>query len=206
MLTLTTRQVRNLDDLGLPSKTGPRGTRLYNLRDALAWYVERERERARPTDSALDQAKLEKERLEVRRRRLDLARIEGELIPIDDHLTILGKFVSRVRAKLLGFPGPWGPRVVGIASPAQGTEAMRILVEEAIIDLRGVAAEIEHLEIDEPIPDEFPGFRHLTAAHVTSLQQLRAIEDVTQIPGIGKVTARRIAEQLPAARGGEAAA
>ena len=162
--------------------------------------------KGRFTENELDRAKLEKEQLEVRRRRIELARAQGDLIWVEDHLTILGKFVAGVRSKLLGFPGPWGPRIVGIASPAQGTEAMRTLVEEALTDLGRIAEEVEELEIDEGIPDDFPGFKHLAAAHVTSFRQLLAIEDLTMISGIGKVTASRIQEQLPPARGPDAAA
>ena len=168
--------------------------------DECVWaYIEYLRDLAagRFTENELDQARLEKEQLEVRRRQIDIAKAEAELIPMDDHLTILGTFVTRVRAKLLGFPGPWGPRIVGITSPAQGTEAMRTLVEEALTDLRRVADEIEELENEDAIPDGFPGSKHLAAAHVKSLRELAAIEDLTTIPGIGQATARRIQERLP---------
>ena len=120
VLSLTARQIRNLDDLGLPSKPGRRGTRLYDLREAVAWYVERERERARPSDSALGRAKLEQAELEMRRRRIEVAKAEGELIAIADHRTVVGKVADAFRAALLSVPGSWGPQIVGIRRRRKG--------------------------------------------------------------------------------------
>ena len=56
--------------------------------------------------------------------------------------------IQLFRAKLLAFPGRWGSTVVGITNVAEGTEALRLLMDESITDLGKIADELE-LSIDE---------------------------------------------------------
>ena len=196
VLSLTARQLRNFDDLGLPSKPGRRGTRLYDLREAVAWYVERER--ARPSDSALGRAKLEQAELEVRRRRIEVAKAEGELIAIADHRTVVGKVADAFRAALLSVPGSWGPQIVGIPTPAEGTEAMRVCSEWLLRDMASVAdsLELEGEVAADPLPEDFPGYRALAAAGIGTFVDLRELEDVARVRGIGPKLAKRIVDEM----------
>ena len=198
VLSLTARQIRNFDDLGLPSKPGRRGTRLYDLREAVAWYVERERERARPSDSALGRAKLEQAELEVRRRRIEVAKAEGELIAIADHRTVVGKVADAFRAALLSVPGSWGPQIVGIPTPAEGTEAMRVCSEGLLRDMASVAdsLELEGEVAADSLPEDFPGYRALAAAGIGTFVDLRELEDVARVRGIGPKLAKRIVDEM----------
>ena len=47
-----------------------------------------------------------------------------------------------------------------------------------------------------PLTDDFPGVKALRKAGVETIQQLREIEDVTTIDGIGEGTAKEIAAKL----------
>ena len=198
VLGLTTRQIRNLDEAGIPSRPAENGrTRIYDLTEVVPWYIREIRKQNRSEESELDQAKLEKQKLEVRRRQIEVAKAEGALIDIGDHRTVVGKIADAFRAALLSVPGSWGPRVVGIASPVEGTEAMRTCSEELLRDMAGVADSIE-LEgsVPEPLPEDFPGYRALVAAGVQTFVDLGALEDVTQVRGIGPKLAKRIGAHL----------
>lgn len=60
-------------------------------------------------------------------------------------------------------------------------------------------AEAEKQEAAQPkgkLPEDFPGHGALEAAGITTYAQLRKAGDVTEIPGIGKATAEKIAAEL----------
>ena len=199
VLGLTTRQIRNLDEAGIPSRPAEDGrSRVYDLVEAVPWYIREIREQNRTDDSDLDRAKLEKEQLEVRRRQMELAKAEGDLIDVDDHRTVLAKVLDAFRAAVLSVPGSWGPRIVGIQSPAEGTEAMRVCSEELLRDLMGAAGQLE--DSGGSIPEGFPGHRALTAAGIQTFADLNTLDDVTQISGIGP----KLAEQIGRYREGAA--
>ncbi len=48
------------------------------------------------------------------------------------------------------------------------------------------------------IPDDFPGRDELLRAEVRTLQGVRALSDLTSVPGIGPATAKRINARLDA--------
>lgn len=198
LLEITPRRVQQLAAEGwFPKIERDR----YSLAGCVRGYVRYWRERAegRGTNTQIGQAKLEKERLEIRRRELEIAKAEGQLVPLDDHLEIVARIMGQVRSKLLGLPGPWGPRIVGIQNPVEGTEAIRALADEAIADLRTIAGDIEGEQPDRALPDDFPGLAKLMAADVKTYGQLRALEDVTSVRGIGPATARKIEATLEGA-------
>ncbi len=186
----------------IPSRPAANGRgRIYDLEEVVPWYIREVRKQISHEESDLDRARLEKERLEVRRRQLEVAKAEGELIDIGDHRTVVGKIADAFRAALLSVPGSWGPRMVGITSPAEGTEAMRTCSEELLRDMASVADSIE-LEgtVAEPLPEDFPGYRALVAAGIHTFIDLGALDDVTQVRGIGPKLAKRIVDQVePAA-------
>lgn len=48
------------------------------------------------------------------------------------------------------------------------------------------------------LPDDFPGFKVLEAAGITTVDDLKAVEDLTEIDGIGAKTVEQITEALEA--------
>lgn len=194
-LKITPRRVQQLVDEGYIPKVG---RNQYPFRVSVLGYFRSQMDAAvgGGDSNALDLAKLQKEQLEVRRRQIELAKLEGDLVGVDDHLQILGDALTYIRARILALPGAWGPRIVGLRTPAQATQMMRILADETINDLARVADEIESPTRDKPIPPDFPGFKHLAAANITSFTQLRQLDELTSIRGIGTATAQRILHRI----------
>jgi hypothetical protein len=54
----------------------------------------------------------------------------------------------------------------------------------------------EPLPEPDELPEDFPGRKALIEAGITTLSQVRQLENVTDIPGIGEVKAAQIAEAL----------
>lgn len=54
----------------------------------------------------------------------------------------------------------------------------------------------EPLTATDELPEDFPGRKALIEAGITTLSQVRQLENVTDIPGIGEVKAAQIAEAL----------
>ena len=68
---------------------------------------------------------------------------EGELISVRDHRAVLARVMDAFRAASLCVPGSSGPRIVGITSPAEGSETMRVCSEELLRDMVKWADELE---------------------------------------------------------------
>ena len=171
----------------------------YALRPSILGLIRfwRDRAEGRDPDNDLNQVRLEKERLELRRRQLEMAATEGGLIEIEHHGEVVGRIADAFRAAILGIPGQWGTRMVGIGNPAEAQEVLRRCSEETLGSMLAVAVELEAVDW-APLPEDFPGYDKLLAAGVDTLEALTAWGDVTTIPGIGPATARRIAEELAA--------
>ena len=68
------------------------------------------------------------------------------------------------------------------------------VVNEA--DAAAVEESEESTELKGKLPEDFPGHAALEAAGITTYAQLRKAGDVTEVPGIGKATAEKIADAL----------
>ena len=191
---MTPRRIQQLASEGIFPKASRGRYPVIECVQAHADILRAEAARSGPSD--LGQARLEKERLEIRRRRIEVAKAEGLVVNLDDHRSVLAKVLDATRAALLAIPGSWGPRVVGIMSPAEATETMVVCSEELLRDLAAVADELEAagLAPADRLPPEFPGLRALTAAGIETFSDLRSLEDVSEIKGIGPKLARRIGE------------
>jgi len=193
LFELTERRVQQLASDGIIPRAG-RGA--YPLMDSVRGYLRYLKERAegRSAGNDLDAAKLARLELDVRLAQVELAKAEGEVIPVADHLEVLGRIVDGFRTKLVSLEGSWGPRVVGITSPAEGAAVVGAMVREAIEDLRSIADDLELHDPERPLPEDFPGYRHLAAAGVMTYAELQRLDDVTELRGIGPRTRERIEE------------
>ena len=199
LLELTPRRVQQLAKEGTFPKI-ERGR--YPLVECVRAYVHYWQERAegRFTENEFDQTRLQKEHLEVRKRAVEVARAEGSVVALEDHEEVVRKLLGAVRAVLLGIPGAWSARVVGVGTPVEGLVLMTKLADEVV---EGVAASASTFEIEdttelEPIPDDFPGVKHLRIAGITTMEQLRGFDDFTIVKGIGEKTAERMEEAVAA--------
>ncbi|HEV8655638.1 MAG TPA: helix-hairpin-helix domain-containing protein [Candidatus Limnocylindria bacterium] len=61
---------------------------------------------------------------------------------------------------------------------------------------KGTAASTGGTAKSGPLPDDFPGRDKLADAGIRTYAQLRDAGDVTEIPGIGEATAKKIADAL----------
>ena len=196
---LTPRRVQQLAQEGVIPKAD-RGK--YPLVPCVQGYIRYLKDRAegRRVVSELDQARLEKEQLEVRRRQLELAQTEGGLISIDDHRSVVEKISGAFRAAVLAIPGAWGARIVGLETPAQATEVMRECSEQILRDMVRFADELEAAAaaVDD-LPEDFPGRRALEKASITTWSELRALDDLTTVPGIGPKLSEKIIARMESA-------
>ena len=97
-------------------------------------------------DERYEVARARKVAAQARLAELEVLVREGELISIGAHRAVCDKMIELFRASLLAVPGSWGPRVVGIKSPAEGKEAMRICSEELLRDLASASGQIRTQE------------------------------------------------------------
>ena len=150
LLELTPRRIQQLAKEGTFPKI-ERGK--YALDECVRAYVQYWQERAegRFTESELDQTRLQKEHLEVRKRAVQVARAEGSVVGLDDHEEVIRKLLGAVRAVLLGIPGAWSARVVGIGTPVEGLVLMTKLADEVV---EGVAASANTFEIEDSFQPE----------------------------------------------------
>lgn len=199
LLELTPRRVQQLAAEGIFPKI-ERGR--YPLVECVRAYVKYWQERAegRFTDNALDQARLQREQLEIRKRAVEVARAEGSVVMVEHHEEVLGKLIGTVRGILLAIPGAWGSRVVGIDTPLEGLNVMTQLSDELVLGVASSAAAFDLEEETEPevIPDDFPGVKHLRAAGLKTMDQLRALDDFTTLYGIGEKTAEKMEKAVAA--------
>ena len=199
LLELTPRRVQQLAKEGTFPKI-ERGR--YPLVECVRAYVRYWQERAdgRFTDNELDQARLQREQLEVRKRAVEVARAEGSVVALEDHEEVIRKLLGAARGIILGIPGAWGSRVVGIGTPVEGLQMMTRLADEIVEGVASSAGEfdMEDAAGPEPIADDFPGAKKLRAAGIDTMEKLRALDDFTIVHGIGEKTAERMEEAVAA--------
>lgn len=194
---LTTRQIRNLELEGLPHRAeGAR--KYYSIPEAVEWYIRRKEDAARAEFDFGDyeRARARHEAARARLAEIQVAKEEGQLIPVEVVETIYGeRMLDVLRSGILNMPGRWGAQVVGLESPREGEALLKRIAAELLEEFSGAAA--ADLEADDtPIPDGFPGARALRAAGIETMTDLLDVEDLLAIPGIGRATEGRIRRAL----------
>lgn len=195
-VSLSTRQVRNLEAEGLPCRS-EKNEKWYPP-EALSWYWERkEREiRADAADSDYQRALTRKTLADARMAELKAAQLEEALIPMAIHQEVLGRVLDRIRARFRNIPGSWADRLVGITEPGRMLVLLREMVDEVSSELSSDAENIVANVRRQEIPPEFPEVTTLRKAGIELFAELLDRDDLTSIPGVGPVRARRIEEGL----------
>lgn len=134
ILGLTTRQIRNLEAAGMPHRA--EGNRkLYPLPDAVHWYRDRAVESALAEAQVTDyeEAKAREMKARADRAELEVARMRGELIHVNDLEALFTAPLAQMRARLLALPG----RIAGALpmSPVEALEIIEPIVHEFMAEL-----------------------------------------------------------------------
>ena len=136
LLGLTTRQVNNLVEKGMPV-VSENGKRLYDAPRCIAWYREAkvaEAVRANaPAD--LEEAKARKMSAEAELAEMQRDLERGRLMPVVDAEKAVGEIVGMVRAKLMAMPGKIGPLMVGCRTIAESTGRLEPAVHDVLLEL-----------------------------------------------------------------------
>lgn len=192
-LGVTQRRIQQLAVEGVLPREG-RGK--YPLKECVQVYCALKDEMLlkRGTSSELSEEKLLTARLERRKRELEFAAVEGGLISVEHHESVMAEAFSIVRQNMRNLPGALAPRLAGLDDPR---DVQRILVPAIDSALRTVVAAGQALA-DDTLPDDIPGRKALEKAGVTSLSELLAMDDPTTLPGIGPKIGEGILEWVGA--------
>lgn len=197
MVGLTTRQIRNLEAEGLPSRAEKNG-KYYPVPDAFRWVIKWKEDKARESGKNADyqRALTRKMTADARISELKAAELESALIPLAVHQEVLGRILDRVRARIRNLPGAWADQLVDVADPRRMVTLLRGMVDEISRELStdagNLVANVRHQEI----PAQFPEVAVLRKAGVELFAELLDAEDLTAIPGIGPAKAQKIVAAL----------
>lgn len=132
VLGLSTRQVANLEVLGMPTKSKA-GKKLYPSTPGMRWYIHYKVQAAQPAD--FEEARARKMSAEAELAELDLAQKRGQLIPLEQHGQRLARILERVRARLVAIPGTVAPRLLSLETAVEAQAVVAGAVAEALEEL-----------------------------------------------------------------------
>lgn len=129
---VSTRQVRNWEDEGLPRRA--KGNRKeYPLKDVVAWHEAREvaQALAKVDTSALGAAKLRRMEAEAEAKELDVAVKRGDLVPLDEVGDLVRESLQAVDSVLRHSPSRFAPALAkaGGVPPKVARTILREIVE-----------------------------------------------------------------------------
>lgn len=130
-LGLTTRQVTNLADQGMPRRAA--GHRVFfPWPEALHWYIQNVKDGARSGDDEKQKLTTRRLQVEVDLAELALAKEREQVVTLDYMEEQLRRPLERLRAKLLNVPGKYAPAMVGLRSTAEAQTRLEGMVAEAM--------------------------------------------------------------------------
>lgn len=146
ILGLTTRQIRNLEAAGMPHRAEG-NTKWYPLPDTVIWYTERKVESALTEAQRTDyeEARAREMAARAEKAELEVAKMRGELIHVDDLERLLSAPLAQMRARLLALPGR-----IASALPMPPVDALEII--EPIV--HEFMAELSEDDADEDEADD----------------------------------------------------
>lgn len=135
LLDVGPRRVQQFARDGMPKVA--RGK--YDLRQCTRWYIGELIALVPPNaavrDEAYTEARARKVAAEATLKELELKQELDRLIPIEDHLEVLGDALVILREGLLSAPARWASRLVGLKDQAAARVALEKVVEELMADL-----------------------------------------------------------------------
>lgn len=195
-LGVSPRHVRRLHDEGMPREPDMR----YRWDAVLSWYVDRKQQEevervAGGQGVEYDEARTRREFARARMAEIELQKEEGRIVTREAHDQAHGEMLDVLRTNLLNMPGRWATDLTGHDSPRQVEAILRRAVGELLDHLSGPVADALE-QGGEGLPEDFPGRSALEEAGLESVPDVRRVEDLQEIHGIGPVTAGKIRERL----------
>ena len=190
VLGITSRQVYNLGEKGLPSSKASDGSRFYDLKVAVPWFVEYRKSLSRSSEKL--EAEVRERRAKAALAELELEERMGSLVPVEYVEELVGPVLDDIRSKVVNLPGRVAPL---FPDPKLAAEIITPATNDCLEALQTLADHLERKSGD-PLPDDIPGVQTLRKAGVSTIQELRAMEDLTSIRGIGPKMEKKISRYL----------
>ncbi|MCC7134120.1 MAG: hypothetical protein IT352_15790 [Gemmatimonadales bacterium] len=131
LLGISTRQVRNLEAVGLPSRS-TKGRKCYDAAAAVAWYLAY---KVPVTSETMKAAELRRTVAAANLAELRFRREAGELVPVADAVEVVERMLGQLRSQLVTLPQRWAPRLVGVATVPAATALLDQAVHDALTAL-----------------------------------------------------------------------
>lgn len=160
------RSITNWTQAGMPQRKKS-GRPVYSWPECRDWREQQIREDARATRHAdgnpdrkeqAAEARLRMTLAEAERAELELAKLRGELVPVDYMRSEFDRIATALRGRLLSMPQAWSARLVACRSPVDAQLALQDAVNELMPMLRELADD------DGETADEAPAGRQDGAA------------------------------------------
>ncbi len=149
ILGLTTRQITNLVDEGMPREVN--GNRvIFDLPTAVQWYVRFKEGKSQLGDQEKKNLTTRRLELEVKLAEHELAKADGSIVTLDYMEQQLGAVLQRIRAKVLNLPGKYAPALVGLRSIAESQTRLESISTEIITALSDTGEDPELDDADTP--------------------------------------------------------
>jgi phage terminase Nu1 subunit (DNA packaging protein) len=132
LLGLTTRQIRNLENEGMPHRA-EKNRKFYPMPDAARWYYEREVARSRQEPSDYGDARAREMAARAEKAEIEVLQLRAEVIHVSDLEAMHARPLAQLRARLLALPGRLAAE---LPLPAvESVEIMEPIVHEMMHEL-----------------------------------------------------------------------
>lgn len=141
ILELDRRRVEQLANEGMPRAA--RGK--YDLEKCVRWYVaflRKTKDRAN-VNAGFEAERTRAMRADASKKEIELARLMGELIPVEDAAAMWEEAIERIRSSMLASVSANARRVVGVKTIAEANTVLEEIVHKALAAAAAVSEEIE---------------------------------------------------------------
>lgn len=154
ILGVTTREIRNLYDRGLPFTIGEKNRREHDVGECVAWYLKFkiDDKKTDPGKAATADLQLRRLQIEVQQAELALATDRKNLVSVDYLENQVARINEAVRSRILNLPGRAGPVLVGCKTIAEVQIRMQSLIDELLQSLTAIGDD-EELDVDDEDED-----------------------------------------------------
>ncbi len=155
ILNVTSREIRNLYERGLPFTIGAKNRREHDVAECVAWYLKFKLEEKKddPGKSATAGLRLRALEIEVHQAEIELAEARKNLVSVEYLETQVARINEAVRSRILNLPGRAGPILVGCKTIAEVQIRMQGLIDELLTSLTEIGDEDE-LDVDDEDEEE----------------------------------------------------